>query len=85
MNALEKAIAVAGNATKLAELLSTCDMNISHWRNRNGGRVPFTRVMPIYHATGVTPTNCAQISTQIPQTVYLNRSLNNANCFISTE
>lgn len=55
MNALEKAIAVAGNATKLAELLSTCDMNISHWRNRNGGRVPFTRVLPIYHATGVTP------------------------------
>ncbi|CAH3853546.1 hypothetical protein AI2799V1_3303 [Enterobacter cloacae] len=29
--------------------------------------------------------NYVQISTQIPQMVYLNRSLNHANFFISTE
>jgi hypothetical protein len=40
MNALNKAIANAGSATKLAELLSTSAMNVSHWRNRNGGRFP---------------------------------------------
>ena len=55
MNALDKAIATAGSATKLAELLATSAMNVSHWRNRNGGQVPQTRVLPIFHATGVTP------------------------------
>ncbi|EIY1349419.1 helix-turn-helix domain-containing protein [Enterobacter hormaechei] len=55
MNGLDKAIAAAGSATKLAELLSTSDMSISHWRNRNQGKVPQIRVLPIYKATGVTP------------------------------
>lgn len=55
MNALDKAIATAGSATKLAELLSTSAMNVSHWRNRNGGLVPQARVLPIFHVTGVTP------------------------------
>ncbi|EMP2222809.1 TPA: helix-turn-helix domain-containing protein [Enterobacter hormaechei subsp. steigerwaltii] len=30
-------------------------MNVSHWRNRNKGRVPQNRVLSIYYATGVTP------------------------------
>ncbi|EPW3921382.1 MULTISPECIES: transcriptional regulator [Enterobacteriaceae] len=55
MDALNKAIASAGNSAKLAELLSTCPMNISHWRNRNNGRVPQARVLQIFYATGVTP------------------------------
>ncbi|WP_285127761.1 MULTISPECIES: transcriptional regulator [Enterobacteriaceae] len=55
MNALDKAIAAVGSATKLAELLSISAMNISHWRNRNGGQVPQMRVLAIFHATGVTP------------------------------
>ncbi|MCU6671378.1 helix-turn-helix domain-containing protein [Enterobacteriaceae bacterium H4N4] len=45
----------AHSATKLAELLSTSAMNVSHWRNRNGGQVPQGRVLPIFNATGVTP------------------------------
>nr|WP_272501713.1 YdaS family helix-turn-helix protein [Silvania confinis] len=39
----------------MAELLSTSAMNVSHWRNRNGGQVPQGRVLPIFNATGVTP------------------------------
>lgn len=55
MNSLDKAIAKAGSAAKLAALLSTSNMNVSHWRNRNKGRVPQNRVLSIYYATGVTP------------------------------
>ena len=40
MNALEKAIKNAGNATKLAEKLDVSSMTISHWKKRCGGLVP---------------------------------------------
>lgn len=55
MKALEKAITVAGNATKLAEQLAVSAMTVSHWRKRYNGIVPQGRVFPIYQATGVTP------------------------------
>lgn len=55
MSPLDKAIGIAGSATKLAELLSTSVMNVSHWKNRNRGRVPQARVLTIFRATGVTP------------------------------
>ncbi|MFZ5271578.1 transcriptional regulator [Enterobacter asburiae] len=55
MNALYKAITTAGSATKLAQLLTISAMNVSHWKNRNKGQVPQSQVLPIYHATGVTP------------------------------
>ncbi|WP_372673301.1 MULTISPECIES: transcriptional regulator [Enterobacter] len=45
----------SGSAAKLAALLSTSNMNVSHWRNRNKGRVPQNGVLSIYYATGVTP------------------------------
>ncbi len=34
MNALEKAIQVAGNSSKLAEKLDVSSMSISHWKKR---------------------------------------------------
>ncbi len=37
MNALEKAIHIAGDATKLAEKLDVSSMTISHWKHRHGG------------------------------------------------
>ncbi len=36
MNALEKAIQIAGDATKLAEKLDVSSMTISHWKHRHG-------------------------------------------------
>lgn len=55
MNALEKAIHIAGDATKLAEKLDVSSMTVSHWKHRHAGVVPQGRVFPIFHATGVTP------------------------------
>ncbi|EAS7639498.1 TPA: transcriptional regulator, partial [Salmonella enterica] len=55
MNALEKAIQVAGNSSKLAEKLGVSSMTISHWKKRYGGVVPKGRVFPIFHVTGITP------------------------------
>ncbi|QNK30678.1 helix-turn-helix domain-containing protein [Serratia sp. JUb9] len=55
MSALEKAICVAGSATKLANQLGISSMTISHWKNRYSGIVPADRVFPIFHVTGVTP------------------------------
>lgn len=55
MKALDKAIAAVGSATKLAEHLSVSAMTVSHWKKRKDGEVPLRRVLPIFHATGVTP------------------------------
>lgn len=44
MNALEKAIQIAGDATKLAEKLDVSSMTISHWKHRHGGAVPQSQV-----------------------------------------
>ena len=55
MNALERAIHIAGDATKLAEKLDVSSMTVSHWKKRHGGVVPQKRVYPIFNATGVTP------------------------------
>ncbi len=55
MNALEKAIQIAGDATKLAEKLDVSSMTISHWKHRHGGAVPQSRVFQIFRVTGVTP------------------------------
>ncbi|EPH0213819.1 MULTISPECIES: transcriptional regulator [Klebsiella] len=55
MKALDKAINIAGNASKLAESLDVSAMTVSHWKNRNCGVVPQSRVLPIFKATGVTP------------------------------
>ncbi|HIC8950478.1 TPA: transcriptional regulator [Klebsiella pneumoniae] len=55
MNALEKAIHIAGDATKLAEKLDVSSMTISHWKHRHGGAVPQSRVFQIFRVTGVTP------------------------------
>ncbi|QRS18167.1 transcriptional regulator [Klebsiella oxytoca] len=55
MNALERAIYIAGDATKLAEKLEVSSMTISHWKHRHGGTVPQSRVFQIFRATGVTP------------------------------
>ncbi|HHB7561651.1 TPA: transcriptional regulator [Klebsiella pneumoniae] len=55
MNALERAIHIAGDATKLAEKLDVSLMTVSHWKKRHGGVVPQKRVFPIFNATGVTP------------------------------
>ena len=85
MKAIDKAITRAGTATRLAELLEVSAMTISHWRNRYKGLFP-----PIVFFEYTTPlasphTSCAPTSIQTQLTVYLNRSLNNAKCFISTE
>ncbi len=40
MNALERAIHIAGDATKLAEKLDVSSMTVSHWKKRHGGVVP---------------------------------------------
>ncbi|HFO0258566.1 TPA: transcriptional regulator [Raoultella ornithinolytica] len=55
MNALERAIHIAGDATKLAEKLDISSMTVSHWKKRHGGVVPQKRVFPIFNATGITP------------------------------
>lgn len=55
MNALERAIHIAGDATKLAEKLDVSSMTVSHWKKRHGGVVPQKRIFPIFNATGVTP------------------------------
>ncbi|MDD9654855.1 transcriptional regulator [Klebsiella pasteurii] len=55
MNALERAIHIAGDATKLAEKLDVSSMTVSHWKRRHGGVVPQKRVFSIFNATGVTP------------------------------
>ncbi|MFO5701228.1 transcriptional regulator, partial [Klebsiella pneumoniae] len=51
MNALEKAIQIAGDATKLAEKLDVSSMTISHWKHRHGGAVPQSRVFQIFRVT----------------------------------
>lgn len=85
MNGLTKAIKSAGTATNLAAMLGIKPMSVSRWKNRYQGVVPADRVLSIYAATGVTPHELRPISTQTQQMVYQNRSLNYANCFISTE
>ena len=55
MKALDKPINIAGNASKLAESLDVSAMTVSHWKNRNYGVVPQSRVLTIFKATGVTP------------------------------
>ena len=55
MKALDEAINIAGNASKLAESLDVSAMTVSHWKNRNYGVVPQSRVLTIFKATGVTP------------------------------
>jgi len=55
MKALDKAISIAGGATRLAETLDVSSMTVSHWRHRDNGVVPANRVIPIFNATGVTP------------------------------
>ncbi|EPG4849933.1 transcriptional regulator [Klebsiella pneumoniae] len=55
MIALDKAINIAGNASKLAESLDVSAMTVSHWKHRNYGVVPQSRVLTIFKATGVTP------------------------------
>jgi len=55
MNALDKAIGKAGNASRLAEKLGLSPMAISHWKNRYNGVIPSEHVFPIFHLTGVTP------------------------------
>ncbi|MCS5948208.1 helix-turn-helix domain-containing protein [Klebsiella pneumoniae subsp. pneumoniae] len=56
MNALEKAIQIAGDATKLAEKLDVSSMTISHWKHRHGGsRSSVSGFFQIFRVTGVTP------------------------------
>ncbi|MNG58412.1 hypothetical protein D3C81_16070 [compost metagenome] len=55
MSALDKAIRIAGNASKLAEQLGISSMAVSHWKNRYKGVVPSDHVLPIFYLTGVTP------------------------------
>lgn len=55
MKAIDKAITKAGNATRLAQLLTVSAMTVSYWRNRYQGVVPADRVLQIYGVTGVTP------------------------------
>ncbi|CAI1699004.1 MULTISPECIES: transcriptional regulator [Serratia] len=55
MSALDKAIRIAGNASKLAEQLGISSMAVSHWKNRYKGVVPSDHVLPIFNLTGVTP------------------------------
>ncbi|HFK5650834.1 TPA: transcriptional regulator [Enterobacter cloacae] len=55
MKAIDKAITKAGNATRLAQLLTVSAMTVSHWRNRYQGVVPADRVLQIYGVTGVAP------------------------------
>lgn len=55
MNALEKAIAAAGGASRLAAKIGLSPMAISHWKNRHRGVVPSSHVLPIFETTGVIP------------------------------
>ncbi len=55
MNALDKAVRIAGNASKLAEQLGISSMAVSHWKNRYKGVIPSDHVLPIFNLTGVTP------------------------------
>lgn len=55
MSALDKAIRIAGNASKLAERLGISSMAVSHWKNRYKGVIPSDHVLPIFNMTGVTP------------------------------
>ncbi|HFF8985351.1 transcriptional regulator [Serratia marcescens] len=55
MNALDKAIRIAGNASKLAGQLGISSMAVSHWKNRYKGVIPSDHVLPIFNLTGVTP------------------------------
>ncbi|EGT4370527.1 hypothetical protein AUM47_03200 [Cronobacter malonaticus] len=53
--ALEKAVAAAGNDTRLAKMIGLSPMAISHWRKRKKGIIPNGRVMDVYKATGIPP------------------------------
>ncbi|HGW6103982.1 TPA: transcriptional regulator [Citrobacter werkmanii] len=54
MTPLERAVAKAGSAKKLATALGLeTAMAVSHWKKR--GRVPDIYLQGIYHLTGVTP------------------------------
>lgn len=55
MFALNRAIRIAGTASKLARQLDVSDMTVSKWKNKYRGIVPAERVLPIYRLTGVTP------------------------------
>ncbi|WP_083764903.1 transcriptional regulator [Sodalis glossinidius] len=55
MFALNRAIRIAGTASKLAWQLDVSDMTVSKWKNKYRGIVPAERVLPIYRLTGVTP------------------------------
>lgn len=64
MNGLAKAIKEAGTASKLTTLLGIKPMSVSRWKTRYKGVVPADRVLQIFRATGVTPTNYARIFTK---------------------
>ncbi|WP_437889321.1 transcriptional regulator [Phytobacter sp. V91] len=55
MKGLNKAIEIAGNASKLAQMLGIKPMSVSRWKTRYNGNVPPNRVRAIYEKTGVTP------------------------------
>ena len=55
MKGLNKAIGIAGNASKLAQMLGIKPMSVSRWKTRYNGNVPPNRVRAIYEKTGVTP------------------------------
>ena len=55
MKGLTKAIDIAGNASKLAQMLGIKPMSVSRWKTRYNGNVPPNRVRAIYEKTGVTP------------------------------
>lgn len=55
MNALEKAVKAAGTAEKLGEMLGISKQAVSQWKTKGNGIIPSDRVIPIFHATGVTP------------------------------
>ena len=73
MKALDKAISIAGGATRLAETLDVSSMTVSHWRHRDNGVVPANRVIPIFNATGVTPHG----TLYAPGSISMSDSLNN--------
>ncbi|WP_023640402.1 transcriptional regulator [Dickeya zeae] len=55
MTALDNAIQAAGSARKLGAAVGVTGMAISRWKTKYAGIVPASRVLQIYHVTGVTP------------------------------
>ncbi|EMH0680400.1 YdaS family helix-turn-helix protein [Klebsiella aerogenes] len=52
---LQRAIDAVGSTKKFSQALGISEQAVGRWKNKYKGRVPASRVLSVFQATGVTP------------------------------